>query len=65
MKKVEYVCDVCGGKLINRYTLDWISMVFGWGIFKHCAYGRNNRLDVCNNCWIQCREWARKHTWDK
>lgn len=64
MKKVEYVCDVCGGRLIDKYMLNWISMLLGRGVFEHGTWGRS-RLDVCNNCWMQCSEWVRTHRWDK
>ena len=57
MKKVEYTCDVCDGPLVSGSLTSWIEMVLGSGVFRFSLFGRK-KLDVCNECWEDCKFWV-------
>lgn len=64
MKRVEYVCDVCGGELLPKHYIGWYEMKMGRGLFNISTLG-NQRLDVCSPCWENCKKWANNNKWNK
>lgn len=67
MKKVEYLCDVCGGKMIPQGF--WGYMVFklyttrkkGWLKYISCFYV-NRRLVMCIPCWTKFTSFVKGET---
>ena len=61
MKKVKYICDVCGGELICRKRSTWLTFN---NLTIHSPFGANN-VEFCNNCWDACKKWVRNHRFDR
>ena len=64
MKRVEYVCDVCEGELLNKGASSWYEMITGRGVFGLNMFGYH-RLYICNNCWSCCKEWVNDNKLNK